>query len=167
MRLVTRPMGPPDRSFVIESWISSYRRSPHAGLISMDAWHEVMAPTIAQIIDRPGVRTIVAADADAQDEIANLFGWLSWMPHADGPLVFYVYVKHAVRYDIASRTGPRIATRLFCAAGIDPRRPFLYACNTHAAGSIAAAGKIPRAKWRPIEGRFPKEHTHGQRHEAT
>jgi len=161
MRLTIRPMAPTDRNFVIESWISSYRRSPHSGLIPMAMWHEVMAPIITRIIDRPDVRTIVAADADATDHTADLFGWMTWMPREHPPLVFFTYVKHAARYDIQSRTGARIATRLFRHAQIDPRAPFNYVCNTHVVGTLAAAGKIPKAKWRPLLGRFPKEH-HGR-----
>lgn len=157
MKLITRVMQPDDRSFVVESWISSYRRSPHAGLVSMVAWHEVMSATIDGILARPEVRVLVAADADATDNVANLFGWMAWMPHAEGPYVFFVYVKHAYRFDREARTGPRIATRLFRAARIDPRGRFNYASNSHVVGEICAAGKIPRAKWKPLIGRFPEE----------
>jgi hypothetical protein len=162
VKLVIRPMHATDRTFVVESWISSYRRSPHAGLISMGAWHEVMTATIDAILARPGVQVLVAADADAAAGESDLFGWLAWMPHEDGPYVFFVYVKHAARYDTASRTGPRIATRLFQHARIDPRGRFSYACLTHVVGSLSAAGKIPRAKWRPLLGRFPEERTRGR-----
>lgn len=166
MRLTVRPMQPADRSFVVESWISSYRRSPHAGLISMAAWHEVMTATIDGILARPAVRVLVAADADAADHTADLFGWLAWMPHADGPLVFFAYTKHAYRYDPTTRTGPRIASRLFRHAGIDPRGRFSYACLTHVVGTLSASGKIPRAKWRPLLGRFPEDKNHAPRSEA-
>jgi hypothetical protein len=139
----------------MESWISSYRRSPHAGLVAMDDWHGVMEMTITKIIDRPDVRVLVAADCETGDGMSDLFGWLAWMPHAEGPLVFFCYCKHAYR-----RAG--IATRLFQHARIDPRGRFSYACLTHVVGSLSAAGKIPRAKWRPLLGRFPEERTRGR-----
>lgn len=166
MRLIVRPMVADDRKFVVESWISSYRRSPHAGIISMGDWHGMMTVAVNKIVDHRDVRVLVAADAEAVDHVADLLGWIVHMPQPTGPsLVFYVYVKHAYRFDRASRTGPRIATRLFRAAGIDPRSSFPYACNTHVVGEIAAAGKLPKARWCPLLGRFPQERTHGQRPE--
>lgn len=181
MRLATRSMLPADRSFVVESWIAAYRRSAHAGLVSMDDWHDVMTATIAKIIDRPEVRTLVAVDLDATDTLSNLFGHLVYEPFAVGreynersrqymhrrlaadrrtpaaePLVWFCYVKRDFR-----KNG--IARRMFNAASVNPRAPFHYVCNTQSAADVASHGKIPKAVWRSLLGRFPDERRfHGQ-----
>lgn len=134
----------------------------------MADWHEFMTRTIGGILARPHVRVLVAADADATDHVADLFGWLVWMAReGQPPLVFYAYVKHAFRFDPRTSTGPRIASRLFRHAGIDPKERFDFACQTHIVGSLKAAGKIRNAEWRPLAGRFPNERgLHGKRYEA-
>lgn len=154
------PPRPCDRVFIVESWISSYRRSPHAGLVSMAAWHEVMERVVSDIIDRPEVNVLVAADPSATDGMADLLGWMAWMHAGNVPVVFYAYTKHPYR-----RNG--IAARLFAAARIDPRAPFSYVCNTHMVGTLREAGLIRSATWKPLLGRFPNERgPHAARSEA-
>jgi hypothetical protein len=164
-RIHHRPMQPGDRRFVVASWTSSYRRSPHAGLIDDDDWWAVMSAQVEKVLARPGVRVVVAADPTETDGVADLFGYLVWEPPAPTrrePLVFYCYVKQGYRWDPDSKHNPRIASGLFKAAGIDPRAPFLFVCNTQAVTYLSEAGKLPRATWRPLLGRNFKPRDHGR-----
>jgi GNAT superfamily N-acetyltransferase len=149
MRIVIRRMRPEDRAFVVSSWVASFRRSPHAGMISMESWRDVMTAEVERVLARPRVKVLVVSDADAVDHLADLIGHLVWQEPstaAEPPLVFFTYVKHGYR-------GNGFARRLFRVAGIDPTSPFNYVCQTRAAASLAEAGKLPRARWRPLLGR--------------
>lgn len=192
MRLTIRPMKPrspdwtpdslpDDRSFVVESWISSYRHRP--ALVGFHDWHGVMTLAVGRIIALPGVKVIMATDADAEPGIADLLGWMAYEPRAvtrayndetrrweyrrvpsadrtpaDEPLCWYVYTKATYR-----KNG--VARRLFRHAGIDPRGRFHYVCDTNAVDALRSAGKIPRATLRLGLGRIDERGPHGQRSE--
>jgi len=161
MTVAYRPAEQRDRDFVVSSWSSSYRTSYVAGLISMDSWADVMHRQLANVLDRPDVRTVVAVDTEDR---AFLYGFLtadttpqveqlSDNKHRTWPaMLYYVFVKAAYR-----RSG--IARGLFDAAELDPRSQFLYACKTPLAGRLV--NKIPLAKWNPLVARFGK-HQNGR-----
>ncbi len=158
------PPAPCDLAFVAASWSGAWHQPPEASLLTHVAWRAAVWASIPEIIARPDVRVLVAADGDATDGIADLFGWLAWIerPHA-APSVLFCYTKAAVRFDLRTRTGPRIARRLFDRAGIDPRTAFTYVCLTGHAKRLRDAGKIPHAKWRPDLGRpLHERNPHGQ-----
>lgn len=158
MTIAFRDANAGDRKFVIASWLDSFRTAFAAGMIAMDDWYTVMWPQIEKVLDRPGVRTIVAYETEDDDPgIADLYGFISFDPtHVERrsglplPYVYYCYVKETSR-----RAGR--ARRLFGAAGIDPRAQFAYACRTEMA--IKLGQKIPMAKWQPLAARFAKEPT--------
>lgn len=192
MRLIVRPMRPrvaprtpdsppDDQSFVVESWIASFRHRPP--IVAVGDWHGVMSLAISKILARPEVKVIMAADADAEPGIADLLGWMAYetraveraydegkreyryrrVPPAErapgmDPLVWYVNVK-------ADYRGHGIARRLFSTAGIDPRDRFHFVCETRAVGQLTAAGKIPRATLRPNLGRLDERGPYGRRSE--
>lgn len=156
---------PADRTFVVSSFLASYRTAHAAGLIPMDLWDETMRPIWAAALDRPGVTTHVAAWEDDDDHVADLAGWVAvergylvsqkvrrfrrWCRRlvvATEPLVLYVFTKQAYR-----RSG--VARGLFVAAGVDPRLPFLYAAKTAIVGALA--DQIPLARWDPMIVRYP------------
>lgn len=152
MKLVYRPMRPEDKMFVVASWLASFRRSMHAGMIAMDDWSAVMVPQIDRVLARPRVRVLVAADPTETDRVADLFGYLVWeeRPGQPVPLVYYCYIKHAYR-----RSG--LARGLMKAARIDTTKPFDYVCQTQAVGYLRDAGKLAHARWRPMLGRYSNE----------
>lgn len=151
-----RPATAADRTFVADAWVSSYRTSYAAGLLDMASYHSIMWAQVERYIDRPDVRTVVAceskdpsflygficADPTPQVEILDGGRQKSWPA-----MVLYVFVKAGYR-----RSG--IARGLFDAVGVDPSRPFLYACKTPIVGRVAT--KIPLAKWNPLVARFEK-----------
>lgn len=159
-----RPAQPEDRTFVIDSWISSYRTSYAAGLIDMEHYHSVMWAQAERYIDRPDVRTIVAvekkdpkfiygficADTTPQLERLNNGSVRIWPA-----LVYYVFVKAASRRGKQLGLPVGVARGLFDAIGIDPRGPFLYACRTPIVSTLGA--RIPQAKFNPLPARFGKE----------
>ncbi len=155
MTVSFRAMQPQDRAFVVSMWSSSYRMSHSAGFISMGTWAEVMHREIKRIIDSPLVATTVAYSPSSPGEPDHLYGFISYEEDDDipNPYVFYTAVKAPYRR-ARSRLGLQsgIAEQLFAAAGIDPRRPFRYACETPYVMEMRA--KIPRAEFDPIHGRY-------------
>lgn len=145
-----------DRDFVVSSWSSSFRTSFAAGILDMEHWAEVMHAQVERYLDRPDVRTIIAAPRSDQ---STIYGFIAadttpQLELLEGgrtrswpALVYYAYVKAPYR-----RTG--IARGLFDAVGVDVRRPFLYLCKTPWASRLA--GKAPDAKWQPLVARFGK-----------
>lgn len=163
MSFAIRPADAGDRTFIIQNWLDSYRTAFSAGLIAMEDWYKVMWPQVEKVLDRPGVRTLVAHETDETERVADLYGFITFDPamrHLLGrdkratilPTVVYVYVKGSHR-----RWG--YARKLFAAAGIDPRSEFVYVCDTEATKRLRM--KIPNAKWAPLSARFP--HTTNER----
>ena len=145
MTVAYRAAEPRDRAFVISGWSSSYRTSHSAGMISMATWGEVMHREITAMLDRPHVQTIVAHNPIDPDPVADLYGFIAFDLTPRHPYVFYVYIKQHYR-------NRQHARGLFAAAGIDPARPFAYACRT---GAVHRAERlIPMAKWDPMYARF-------------
>lgn len=147
-------MQPEDRTFVLSTWLSAFRRSPSAGLVARSRWRDVMWPELEATLSRDGVRILVVKDLDAPSGEADLFGHLVWEPDAlrargttGMALVYFCFVKKDAR-------GNGLARGLFAAAGIDPRGKFLYACQTPAVMALREAGKLRRADWRPHLGRL-------------
>lgn len=170
-RLIYRRAQPPDRRFIVESWLDSYKDSHTAGLIPMESWYSTMRPIIQDILDRPGVTAHVAAWAGESSGAADLAGWcavergflvqvrarrfrryVKRLVVCQEPLVLYVLVKQPYR-----RTG--IARALFAAAGVDPEQPFRYACRTGVLSKLKA--KVPHATWEPMVVRYPPRRTDG------
>lgn len=136
-------------SFCIPTFLDSYRAARAAGLISMESWYAVMRPEAEKLFRRPGVEVLVA---DSPDEV--LYGWMAVERGWEMPFVLYVYVKASYRR--AQRHGllpEGVATGLFRAAGVDPRRAFCYAAYTPACKHLE--DKIPYATWTPLRARFP------------
>jgi GNAT superfamily N-acetyltransferase len=153
--LAYRPADTEDHSFVVESWLSSYKTAHAAGLIAMASWREVMVPQIERVLAKPGVQVHVAYHPGEQDRGADLYGWIAAEPGAE-PLVHYVYVKQPYR-----RMG--IARGLLGALGIDPASDLEYTCKT----PIVSRLPLPRARWQPLRARFDeapktKPRNHGQ-----
>lgn len=154
MKLAFRPITAADRQFVISTWSSSFKESHSAGLIQSADWASVMHDQIGKVIDRPGASTIVAFE---KREPTFLYGFISGDTTDERqPIVFYCYCKEPYR-----RTG--IARALFGALGVDPLRPFLYACKTPIVTRLA--DRIPFAKWNPLVARYPKMQREETSHE--
>jgi GNAT superfamily N-acetyltransferase len=169
----TRESPPDDRSFIVETWITSCRNRP--SIVSVGDWHGVMSLAINRIL-ASGAKVIVAADADADPGVADLLGWLAYEPNAVDraydertrgfdyrrvpladrdrsmdPLVWYCFVKAPYR-----KHG--VARRLFAHARIDPRGRFHYIVETSVVAELRVAGKITRqSAYRPQLGRPPHE----------
>jgi hypothetical protein len=179
MKLAIRPADAGDRAFIAASWSTSAGRPAQVvGILTRDAWRTAVWSSVPEVLDRPGVRALVAADPTEDTRRADLFGFLVWEPAACAvtpdprtrqpvyrraaagplPLVWFCYVKAGYRFDRASTHNARIASGLFRAAGIDPRSPFPYVCDTRFVGRLRDAGKLPAAQWRPELGRDPAAH---------
>jgi GNAT superfamily N-acetyltransferase len=146
-----RPAELSDRRFIVGAWMMSFRTSHSAGLIAMDDWVGVMRPQIEKLLEREGTTTVVAYDPDEPAGLTDLQGFIAAdVTPGSLPLVLYVYVKEPYR-----RWG--YARGLFRAIGVDPERPFLYACKTAVVAELARLRKIPSARWDPLAARYPNK----------
>ena len=158
MKLAFRPAASEsDVTFVISSWLDASRTSYSSGLIAMDDWYAVMWPQYVKATKRSDMRTVVAYEksdpsflygfmvADPTEQrVEERDGSVRWWP----ALVLFVFVKQNFR-----REG--IARALFGELGVDPKKPFLFGCNTQQATRLSA--KVPGARYHPLVARFPKE----------
>jgi hypothetical protein len=149
MRLVHRDIKPSDVAFIAATWSQAWPRPAEAGIVSPAAWKRAVYESVGEVLERPGVRVRVVADADAPAGDSDVFGYLVWQEVAGQPLplLHFCFVKADARL-----TG--VARALFRAARIDPAQPLPCACWTRHATDLRAAGKLPAAQWRPELGRL-------------
>lgn len=166
MSLAYRPAEPEDLSFIIESFLDSFRTSRAAGLISMETWKEVMRPEWARILARPGIEVYVAYHPGDDSRLADLYAWLviereyeipanllrsgrrsREMVPADVPLVHYCFTKQAYR-----RMG--VMKGLFRVAGLGKK--WNYSTRTPVVSAMTEAGKLPHARWLHLVARYEK-----------
>jgi hypothetical protein len=150
-----RPAAPGDRHFIVSTWSQSLKPSRYAGLIQAEDWYTVMDAQIGKALERPDVRTLVAFGPEAPELV---LGYITFDALDRPPLVYFAYVKEPYRRGGNGRlwSGPGLARRLFSAAGIDPARPFFYACETEVVSRIRRDGKLTTARFEPNRGRYPK-----------
>jgi len=141
MRVVHRPATSDDNAFVISNWLHGIRDSRDAGAIPSRDFFPIMWPVIGRLLERPGVRTIVACEAR---EPSLVYGFIAGDTTGPQPVVHYVYVKGPFR-----RAG--YARGLFRALGVDPERPFRYGFRTFWCHDLAT--KIPAGRWDPSVAR--------------
>lgn len=119
----------------------------------MASYAAVMHREIDRVIDHPTTRTIVAEEPGEVDHEGRpfLYGFIS--ARVGRPYVYYVYVKNAYRR-ARERHGLALgyASQLFAAAGIDPRKPFGFACHTAYCAKLGR--KIPLAELNPLPARY-------------
>lgn len=153
MKLTIRPARATDQRFVAATWSNNWKRPDEIGLLAPAPWREAIFRSVEVLLARPGVRVLVAADADSVAGDADIFGYLALYEAAGEPLplVLFCYVKPGAR-----RSG--LARALFRRAGLDPAAPFPYACHTRCATELREAGKTPHATWRPELGRLTNPH---------
>lgn len=154
-----RPMSPPDRAFVIESWVDSSRTANCSGQIAMEDWAPIMRIQYGKVLDRPAQCLVAYDDDDHEPGLVDLLGFIAYdNRNFRLPFVYYVYVKQAYRcwgYVNGERRSDGIARRLFGAADIDPSMPFHFSGNTRKVRELGR--KIPLARWTPLPARFSLE----------
>lgn len=147
-----------DRRFIVSAWASSYKSAHAAGMIASDDWATVMHAQIAKLLSRAGTRSVIAYEPEG-DLGDFTYGFIAGDPtHEPDPIVFYVYVKEPFRSQPitgqrGARSGPRHARGLFDAIGIDPGKPFLYACRTAIVSRIGHKFDY-RARFVPAAARY-------------
>lgn len=112
--LALRPMESGDRSFVIDSWLRSYRESAFARRIPHDVYYSRFGHSglVEEIVDRAG-QVVVAC---LPEKPTFLYGWIACSQPGAAPLLHYLYVKQDFR-------PAGIAARLFALlAPTDPLR---------------------------------------------
>ncbi len=137
-----RPVAPFDMKLVLDAWVSSFRTSHTAGMLSPSRYRLAQWAQCEEIIAMPNTRTIVAYETDDDDHIADLYGFICVDLAGSPPIAWYVYTKEAFR-----RMG--IARKLFAAAGINPDLPFVYGYKTAIVAELRDLRKIQMARFTP------------------
>ena len=145
--IASRPATEADAFFIRDSWVASYRDSDSAGFIQVEDWYPIMLPQVAKAMLRPDVKATMAYETNDPNPETNVYGFIVADTVERPAYVYYVFVKANYR-----RQG--VAGFLFRSIGVDPSKPFEYACSTRLAYLLRQ--KVPLAKWRPSYGRFPK-----------
>jgi hypothetical protein len=109
-----------DAEFIVPLWSRAFKTSRSAGMIASEDWARVMHPQIQKLLNRPGVRTIVAYE---NTDPKFLYGFITGNTAEVPPTVHFCYVKEYYR-----RAG--YARGLFAALGVDPSRSFSFTCWT-------------------------------------
>lgn len=158
MTIAISPLASHHERFVCSAFCNERKLAKDAGLFDLSdpkqrqAWWDASWSAFWSILSRATVRTFVAhsdLDADAYR------GFLSVDTSGRIPLVYYVYVAGPYR-----RTGH--AHAMFAAAGVDPKRPFAFACRNAVVDSLTSPrGETPPkyqlAKYAPVWARWGKE----------
>ncbi len=142
MTIAYRPAELSDAKFVVSQWSRCFKGNRSSGMIADEDWAAVMHAQVQKLLNRPGVRTIIAYENTDPD---FLYGFISYDVSAAVPVVYFTCVKEAYR-----RGG--YARGLFAAAGIDPEKYFAYAYWTPTV--IKIAKRIPFAKHEPDYARI-------------
>lgn len=170
-----------DLTFVVKSWLSSYRTSKSNGLLSLEPlsvhcptcheaigydYESVMNYVIRRILARPGVQILLAANPRERPPL-DLHGFVIVEEGANVPTYrpprYQLEVQTAtvplVHYVYVKKIyrGLGLARALFAKAGVDPQQRFLYTCSTPLSVQIEKAHKVPLAEWTPACVRFAKE----------
>lgn len=88
-----RDLEPGDVSFVLDSWIKSFRDSPYAGVIPNHRFFDITHEVIEELLAR-GAKVEVAA---AKHDPTRILGWVCYEPVNGGLAVHYLYVKDPFR----------------------------------------------------------------------
>ncbi len=101
-----RPPTPSDLKYIRDTWLSSYRTSPYAGVVPNNLYDNVYSETIDQLILR-GMRFVVVANPANP---ALMLGWLAYevdcatsqdltrsSPRRDQYVVHFIFVKPTYR----------------------------------------------------------------------
>jgi len=90
--IIYRPPTPDDLTFIMSSWLKSYRNSDFANFLSNDVYYKSHAIVIQEILDRSNVAMIV----DPQDP-NHLYGYIVFENFKGSFVLHYIYIKYAYR----------------------------------------------------------------------
>ena len=131
-----RSLATDDRSFLLHSWLRSYRNGPFTRLIPNNLYYEAYHSVLEGLLASADI--FIACDPDSPRRI---FGYLVTGFAGEAPVLFYVYVKQAYR-------GFGIARQLLAAARFDVAKPFFFPFLSPQARSLAQ--HFPQAVFNPF-----------------
>lgn len=88
-----RAVEPGDISFILDSWIKSYRTSPWAGVVPNHKFFDVTHEVIEELLTRGAVLSVACATHDP----TRILGWACTEHVTGGVACHYVYVKDPFR----------------------------------------------------------------------
>ena len=140
MNPINRPAIASDHDFIAATWSTCWGRPPQASCITPAAWRTAVWSSAPDLLTRPDVRVLVAADADATDRVADVFGWLAWKPAAVERVV-NAYTRRET-FRLADGGASTRIRMLQAHAGLGDRRPEERRVGTECTGSC-------RSRWSP------------------
>jgi ribosomal protein S18 acetylase RimI-like enzyme len=79
--------------FILDSWSSSFRKSPYAGVVPNNHWAAVSRASMTQIMTRPSVTTTVALAGYSAESRGRVMGYVV----AEPGILHWIYVKKDFR----------------------------------------------------------------------
>lgn len=79
--------------FILDSWSSSFRKSPFAGVVPNNHWAAVSRATMTQLMTRPSVTTTVALAGSSAETRGRVMGYVVSEPG----ILHWLYVKKDYR----------------------------------------------------------------------
>ena len=92
--IVIRHWGDEDKPFIMSSWLRSFKSSRYAGPIPNNMYWTVYAQAIEQILDRDGVKVLIACNPEKESQI---FGYIVLEQNHEAPVVHWLYIKQPFR----------------------------------------------------------------------
>lgn len=129
-----RPPRPADQAYIASTWVSSL------GMTDTPMTSSVRGHIVDSLLDKAGVKVLVACDAANQ---ARILGWICWTPTPGANCCHFIYVRNQLR-----RNG--IGNLLATAAGFTDGKPVVYTTVGPAAKWLLAkhvATALPAAEF--------------------
>jgi hypothetical protein len=123
-----RPARKDEYGFIIDAYLTSYKRSDYAGGLPNDVYWKAYREAIERLLVKKSTRVLVAYNPEDPEKGSDLFGFLIHTVGEGVPVVHYVYTKHVMRQQGVAK-----------AAGIDPTCAWKYTHKT-ARGALALRG---------------------------
>lgn len=87
--ILYRAARPDDISFIFDSWLRSWRKSPWAGVIPNNLYFPLTRSSIEQLVARGAVLEVACLAADPE----RILGWICHEQSGPDAVVHYIYVK--------------------------------------------------------------------------
>ncbi len=156
---VVRPAAAGDRTFVVDSWVSSFRprgseRTERHGALPADLgplprklFGDTYRAAAELLLDDPETRTVVAC---SEGDPNLIWGFAA----ARAGALLYVFVKSGFRWH-PPRGGQHVGSALLVAAGLKPGEPYAFAFRTHAWTRLVKVSRSwARGHYRPQSAQF-------------
>lgn len=111
-----RPKKPEDMGFIYNSFHTSFRKGPVAGLLPNETYSAIFCPLMENLLFQKNVNVDVMVNPD---DTNHIYGWIASEVLGQAKVVHYVLVKEVFQ-------GAGLARELLSSVGIKWNTPFFY-----------------------------------------